>query len=787
VSVSQRNWGRQTPAQPRIYAIERATHDWRKGLPKRIGMFLLRVPTDRWLMALVTALTMVLYLWNAPHALDLPEYDEATYFSRGYHLLLGDFQLADIGNPNSSPLSVIYYALWYALLRTPRLYPLVMSSSLFLLGIGAYLLLSRVLHPLLSWVLAIIAVAGSAPFAPWNANYYLGAGVLWLSLALLDHGVWRRALAPVGVLVAALARPEFIIVALTLLVALAAYELRMWRQGRMQPRTLALAYTPLATGLLIFAVLSASVPKGDDYRSAVALPWSYNDFYNVRYHAQFKGPDSYADPWIIYEQDFGPVQPRTTANTILSLRHNPGKMTEYIVFDSERLWAAFGTSALHSLNWQSDEWERKLQVDITPETTIQFALYLFAFFALAGTAGLWLWRVHLLSHLPIQRTAPALIGIGSLTALLIPLLLINPHQRFFMLLPLALLFVGIGLTLMLAVPVFLLERAPAVRLALPRPILRAVLAMLTLALTLVATPQAYLSTPVHPIEQTVDFLKAHVPAGSTIVGEPVISYANYLEAEGMTLHPLSPTNAGLVGAFEADPSLTYALLTRVYPQQTYDQWFADWNKTFPQLPWHLLAKRDTPELKLYVLPPHGGGYGRVSYALWLGESERLSAVASDLPEFDAVDFDQALFWNSQTPGHAVIPLMRTIGTVPAKSWVMHPYYPGVDAYPDVTWQDEASLPPAWAGRQLILFAALAPWAASQPGAEGVKLTFSINSYGFSQTVEVLNTARPRWTPIVIRLPAYSGAATLTLSIAPRVSIANDTTLVSFVGVTATAS
>lgn len=658
-----------------------------------------------------------------------------------------------------------------------------MTSSLFLLGIGAYLLLSRVLHPLLSWVLAIIAVVGSAPFAPWNANYYLGAAVLWLSLALLDHSVWRRALAPLGVLVAALARPDFIIVALTLLVALGVYELRMWRQGRIGLRTIALAYTPLAAGLLIFAVLSASVPKGDDYRSAVALPWSYNDFYNVRYHAQFKGADSYADPWIIYEQDFGPVQPRTTTNTILAMRHNPGKMTEYLVFDSQRLWAAFGTSALQSFGWRSDEWESKLQVDITPETTVQFAIYLLAFFALAGAAGLWLWRARLLFHLPIQPRAPALLGIGSLGALLIPLLLINPHQRFFMLFPLALLPVGIGLTFILAVPVFLLERAPAVRLALPRPILRAVMAMLTLARMLVATPQAYLSTPPHPIEQTVDFLKAHVPAGGAIVGEPVISYANYLEAEGMTLHSLSPANAGLVGAFEANPSLTYALLTRVYPQQAYDQWFADWNKTFPQLPWRLLAQKDAPDLKLYALPAHGGGYGRVSYALWLNESDRPSAVVPNLPTFDGVDFDQELRWNSQTPGHTVIPLTHTIGATPARAWVMHPYYAGIDAYPDVTWQDEASLPATWAGRRLLFFAALAPWAANQPGAVGVKLTFSINGNSFTQTVDVLNAAPPRWTPIVIRLPAYSGAVTMTLSIAPRASLANDTTFVSFVGVT----
>jgi hypothetical protein len=90
----------------------------------------LRAPTDRWLIALITALTIVLYLWNVPQALDLPEYDEAAHFSRGYHLLLGEFQVADIGNPNTSPLSALYHALWHPLQRTARLYPLVMAANL---------------------------------------------------------------------------------------------------------------------------------------------------------------------------------------------------------------------------------------------------------------------------------------------------------------------------------------------------------------------------------------------------------------------------------------------------------------------------------------------------------------------------------------------------------------------------------------------------------------------------------------------------------------------------------
>jgi hypothetical protein len=748
-------------------------------------MFLLRLPADRWLMAIVTALTLVLYLWNAPHALDLPEYDEAAYFSRGYHLLLGDFKTADIGNPNTSPISVLYYALWYALLRTPSLYPLVMTSSLFLLGMGAYLLLSRILHPTLSWALAIAAVVMSAPFAPWNANYYLGAAILWLSLALLDHNIWRRALAPLGVLLATFARPEFLAALLVLLVALGVYEWRLWKKQRIAPFTLALAYLPLVLGLLIFVSLSSSVPRGEDYRSAVALPWSYNDFYKVKYHAQFKGADSYANPWIIYEQDFGPVQPRTTSNTLLALLRNPAKSSEYLVFDTQRLWASYATSALESGSWRSDEWESKLQVDMSSGDSALLALYLLALLTSAGAAYFWLRRERALDRLPIQRNVPALIGMGSLGALVVPLLLINPHQRFFMLFPLALLLIGVCLTLILTVPALLLLRLPRLHLALPPPIMLAVMALLTLALMLVATPQPYLATPAHPIARTVDLLKTHVPAGSTIVGEPAISYANYLEAEGTTVHALSPASypgSGLVGAFMADPSLSYALLTRIYAQEIYDQWFSDWNATFPQLPWRLIAHEDDPNITLYELPTHSSGYGLVSYASWQHEAQRLNLAAPGLPAMSALDFDASTRWQSTTPGHDAIPLVRSVGNVPARSWVMHPFYPGIEGFSDVTWEDEASLPPEWSGREMVFFAALAPWAANQPDAQGVKLTFSVKGSKYSRTVEVLNDPEPHWTPIVLDLPAYSGPATLSLSIAPRVSIANDTTLISFIAV-----
>jgi hypothetical protein len=85
--------------------------------------WVLRIPASQSAMAMCTVLTLVIYLWNMPHALDYPEYDEAAYFYRGYLLSLGNWKAADITNPNGSPVSVVFYAAWYLILRRPLLYP----------------------------------------------------------------------------------------------------------------------------------------------------------------------------------------------------------------------------------------------------------------------------------------------------------------------------------------------------------------------------------------------------------------------------------------------------------------------------------------------------------------------------------------------------------------------------------------------------------------------------------------------------------------------------------------
>lgn len=791
-----------TPPARKLVA-EPANQSWTRGSPSAHPttnslVAALQTPwSSRSIMAVVTCLSLVAYLWNVNHALDYPEYDEATYFYRGYQLLLGNVHAANIRNINSSPLSAAYYALLYAILHTPLLYPWVLASSLFVMGLGTYLLLSRILHPALSWPLALVAVIGCAPMDPWNGNYYLGAGLLWLSLALLDHRVWRRGLAALGVLVAFYARPEYLVVLLVLLLALAVYEWREWRRKRVTGRSLAVGYAPLALGLVLSAYLLASAPVGDDYRSAVALPWSYNDFYNSQHHDQFHGINSYWNPWVLYEKDFGPVQPRSLTATLQAMTRNPDKMREYLTFDLTRLWAAFGTSALYSYQWHSDQWESRLQVDITPQDTWQFGLGVLGFTLLAAASHLWLRHTRQLRKVPIQVHVPALIGIGSLVALLVPLVLINPHQRFFMLFPLVFLLVGYGLTLIFTAAALCITPVIARMAAIGRArlasatgtqsaLLANLLVVLAFVLSLPMTPQPFSTTPPHPIARTLEFLRAHVPQGSVIVGEPIISYGDYLAAEGVQYRTLSAAEypgSGLVGAYEADPSLRYALLTRLYPQSEYDQWFAQWQATFPQLPWTLVARGHDPDLQLFALPPHSDGYGQVSYALWLRQARQLGLATAALPPYSTLDFGQSLTWHSDNPGHVVQPAIRPAWDLPVSCFLMHPYYSGMDVYPDISSQVETPLPAGWSGRSLVFLATLAPWAASQPDAQGIKLTFAIPQIGYATTVEVLNDHPSHWLPIVVKLPPTTSPATLTITIRPRVSLSDDTTLLSYVGVT----
>lgn len=588
---------------------------------------------NRLFMAGMLALALVIYLWNAPHVIDYPVYDESSYFDRGVHLLAGDWASTHMQDPGSSPLYVVYYALWYALLHTSQLYAWVLPSTYMLLGLGAYLLLSRLLHPTLAWALALFTVLVSAPVVPLNGCYYFGAGLLWISLSLLGKRVALRGLAACGVLAATFVRSEFLIVLLLLLALLAIYEwrriralpseephrrarywlgrrygpvllallgivtvaptqltlvlalvtllvaylalrLRTLSQGERRARArygLALSYLPVALGCLTLAYLRLTVAP--DYREVSAIPWSYNDYLRSTDPAHFSGINNFAEPFVLFERDFGPVQqPHTVVGVLAAMTHEPGKLLSYLGFEARRLVASFSVSPFETLSWR-------------------FWLGTLAFALAASLCYVLLRRASALGCLPLRHNTPALLGVGSLAGLIPWLLFIVPQQRYWMLFPLVLMLFGYIATLLLTW-LFRTMRVPSWTAAL------------VVVVLMLHIPQPYIAARPQPIATTIAFIRVHVANGSTIVGEPVTTYARFLATEGIHLTALDAgayQPSALVDAMRADPTLRYALLTDAYSPGVYAQWFADWSRAFPHLRWVLVAQNANPYLRLYRL------------------------------------------------------------------------------------------------------------------------------------------------------------------------------------------
>ena len=60
---------------------------------------------SRGFFAVILLLSLLLYVWNAPHTIDYQEYDEATYFYRAYLLAHGNIVgsgITDLLSPVSS-------------------------------------------------------------------------------------------------------------------------------------------------------------------------------------------------------------------------------------------------------------------------------------------------------------------------------------------------------------------------------------------------------------------------------------------------------------------------------------------------------------------------------------------------------------------------------------------------------------------------------------------------------------------------------------------------------------
>lgn len=732
-----------------------------------------RLYANRWFMGALMIVGLILYLWGANHAIDYPEYDESAYYARAYHLLHGDFSFADISNPGTSPLYVLYYAVWYLALRRPLLYPWVFPSGILLLGIAAYLLLSRLFHPTLAWMLALAAVIAATPVVTANGCYYFGAALLWLGLALLDQRVWMRALGVFVVLLSVFVRPDFLLCLGVLLVLLAWYEWRQWRRGQSDWRRVALAYAPGLLAIVFTLYLFAAVPAAENGRLTSAIPWSYNDYYNNVYPQQFQGLNSYADPWALFTKDFGAVkEPHSVGGILLVMAQHPQKSVPYLTYEATRLGAGFVASATLAYSWTFLPWFHNMDTEPNPQHTLWVALALLVLLALSGASFLWLRARGWLDQIQVRPTALPIIALIALLPQFAPLVLINPHQRYFMIFPLALALLGVGLAAIAA--------AIAVVLA-ARPSLSA-WSLTGLILVMVALlPHPFLGDVAHPDAASIAFIQKYVPRGATIVGAPLNSFDNYLSTEGYHYNMMEAplyADSVLVNAAETDPSLRYVLLTRSYPQSTYNQWFADWDVNFPGLRWTLVAQRTNPNLQLFALPRNAGVAQEIAYVTYLRRAAALHQDVSKLPPASALDLSANITWSSTNPHNVLKPQEQVAWDVHAAFIAMHPYYPGVD--PQVAQKVWTTLPASWSGRKLFFLATLAPFSQGTP-AQGVILTFSVA--GVSTSVEVFNLTQQNWVPIVLTLPHYQGAATLTVSIAPRVSVNYCTTWVSFVGVT----
>jgi hypothetical protein len=725
-----------------------------------------RLGARRDIMAGMTILTLVTYLWNVGKSVDLPLYDESFYLSRAVHLLRGDFASANLGDPNASPLYVLIYAGWYALLRSHAVYPWILSSGIVVIGLGCYLLLSRLLHPVLSWSLAIFAVVTTTPIVLGNALYYFAAGVLWMALSLIGKRVYARGLAACLVLVTVYLRPEFLAVLVVMLLGLLIYEYREWTRDQVLWGSVVISYAPVMIGL-IFTWRAMTNTLGGAYdRVTSALPWSYNDFYRVRFPDRFLGIEGYAHPWVQFEQDFGHVGQHTLSAALLAMLGNPAKLASYLTFETQRLVASFGTTTFYAAGWRNTGLT-SLPIVMSFQTTVLFPGVVVLFAGVALACG---WSLRGTPRMPrlASHSAPALIGVVSLVGLLPSLILINPHQRFFMIYPLLLLGVGFGLLCIIA-------RVPTLAGQVW------LLPALALALILVL-PQPFTGSSARPVMRTVAFLRAYLPNGAVVIGEPADSYSNYLDAEGFHVQGLQVAQYGdpvLLNALKEHPTLGYALLTSSFSDDTYQRWFSEWNAAIPDVHWSQVAAQPDLGLRLFALPVTTGNLRRLSYSNFLRRAQALGGAPGADPVFTTVDFSPELTWQSASARNDVRPALQLVGGTEVSAIQMHPPYLGMPA--SVASQVSAPLASDLAGRSLLFATSLTPWANARASG-GVRLTFTITGTTYSRTYEVTVQNPERWQLVTVPLPRYTGTARLTLTITPRASVDNCATFVGFIGV-----
>jgi hypothetical protein len=415
-------------------------------------------------------------------------------------------------------------------------------------------------------------------------TYYFGVGILWLGLALLGRSVVLRGLSAFVVLISVYFRPEFQFCFWLLCIYLLYYEWGAIRRKRSLLLFSVAAYLPALIGTLFTLVVIVSYSTSASVRLGNALPWSYADFLKHTSPERVDGLNSFANPTILFQQDFGKLESTSVLNELAVLPRNPGKGIEYLGYNSLRLFAAIGASFLEAWRWQLVPFPDESFV-VTPDwlNVVGFAILSIAFTAIVIAKG----RNTKLPELSAIRKRPAFVGILLLAALIPWLILINPHQRAFMILPLVLLPIGYGLLMLRE------------NIRIPRWI-----GPLLVVFVLVILPHPFAATIDRPVARTVDLLRQTLKSGDVVVGAPAETYANYLYADGIVIVPLEAPQylpSVLVNAYNKNSRLRYVITTHLYPDGVYKKWFDDWSQAHLGQVWQQTAALPDIHFALFEL------------------------------------------------------------------------------------------------------------------------------------------------------------------------------------------
>ncbi len=527
---------------------------------------------SRLAMLVLLAVGLTLYLWNAVHVIDYPEYDESYYLVRGVLVTEGRYADAAISDLTSAPGAVWVYAALYSWQRNANVYPYAFILAVWTMGIGAYLLLSRIFPPLPSWLFALFIVVSATPARPENMTYFLGAGILWFGLSLLGRSVIARGLAAFVVLISMYFRPEFQFCFWPLCLYLIYYEWRIIRRKRSALPSTVVAYLPVVIGMLFTLAAMTFHPVDTSARIGNALPWSYVDYLQQTSPQRVDGLNSYANPTVLFQQDFGKIASDGVSNQLTALLRNPRRGAEYLGYNSLRLFGALGASFLEAWRWHLVPYPDTSFV-VTPDwiNVVVFAVLCAVFVALVVINSR---RV----QLPEWSTITKRSGFAGvlLLALLVPwLILINPHQRAFMILPLVLLPIGYGMLIITA------------NVRLPSWGSAALVVVI-----LIILPRPFTGNPDRPVSRSVELLRKTVKPDSVLVGAPAGTYENYLYADGISIQTLEASDylpSVLVNGYNRNHRLRYAVTTHLYPDAVYAKWFEEWQEANPGRTWRQIA------------------------------------------------------------------------------------------------------------------------------------------------------------------------------------------------------